>query len=663
MSKDIDIARLNEKLDDAWMNIPEDMMPEKLYNPFEHCPEECINNPHQWILYIFSRPEYFPIFCKEILRFEIYPFQALILKELWNKKLPMLIGSRGMSKSSMLALYCILRMAFMPGRKIVLTGAGFRQSKVIFDYMEKYWNNSPLLRDMIGGTNNGPHKSQDMWKFVMGESVTLALPIGHDGAKIRGQRAHDIIVDEFAVGNADVFEHVIAGFAIVQSDPINVSKYLARKKMAEKLGLVLPEEETSLYKPNQIILAGTAYHSYNHFYKYWKTYHSIISTGGDKQKLADIGQENADPNDYCIIRMPYSMLPPGLMDVGLVNRAKGQMHESLHLQEYCACFSDDSNGFFKRSLIERCSGSHSVFTHGQKGKEYVIAVDPASEEDNFCVVVLEVTKASRKIVYCWTTTKKSYKEELKAKRTTVDDFYEYAARKVITLANDFNTIGIAIDTQGGGLAIISSLHKASMINREDGEHPLWPFIDPEHPTDDDAEDGKHIIELVNFADAEYTSNANHHLRRDFETKTILFPSFDGLTFAEIDLSEEKELRNGDAIEEGVLEIEEMKTELSSIVQTTTPSGRDRWDTPDNKAPGAKKGRLRKDRYSALLMANALAEKLFLERKEMEMGSGGFIGQFMKRDEENKITFQPLSGVKNSATLCKKLNDLYSNDFI
>lgn len=561
--------------------------------------------------------------------------------------------------SSMLALYSILRCIFIPGRKVVLTGAGFRQSKVIFEYIEKYWRNAPLLRDMFGGdsSGSGPHRSQDQWRFVFGESTISAIPIGHDGAKVRGMRAHDILVDEFAVGNADVFEHVIAGFGIVKSDPLNVSKSLAKQREAAKRNIVLEEEKLSLYEANQIVLAGTAYHSYNHFFKYWKKYQNIISTGGDKKKLSEIGEdENTKWNNYSIIRIPYAALPEGLMDEELISRSKSSMHESLYLQEFCACFSDDSNGFFKRSLIERCSGDHSVVTYGTGGKEYIIAVDPASEADNFCVVVIEVSKAVRKIVYCWTTTKKSYREELKAKRTTVDDFYEYAARKIITLANDFNTIGIAIDTQGGGHAIISSLHKASMINAANGEKPLWPFVDPDKPTEDDAEDGRHIIELVNFADAEYTSNANHNLRRDFETKSILFPSFDGLTFAELDLSAEEDVKNIDSLEEGVLEIEEMKTELSSIIQTTTATGRDKWDTPDSKLPGAKKGRLRKDRYSALLMANALANKLLQEKKEIELSTGGFATLFTKKDEENKITFRAGNG--RGAVLCKKLNDLY-----
>ena len=659
--KQLDIARIQEKLDDAWLNLPDIYYEQNHYNPFEDLPPQLVNEPHLYYLWLLSNPDYFPLFCKEILNFEIYPFQAVILKELWYRKLPILIGSRGLSKSLSLAIYCILRCVFIPGRKIVLTGAGFRQSKVIFDYIEKIWNGAPLLRDLIGSNPaNGPHKSQDMWKFQIGDSVIVALPIGPDGGKIRGQRAHDIIVDEFAVGNAEVFEHVVSGFAIVKSDPVNVSKTLATQRKAKELGFKLKNETVTLYEANQIVLAGTAYHRYNHFYKYFKRYHDIICTNGDKKKLEEIGEDKVNPENYGIIRIPYDLIPEGLFDQELIERSRSSMHSSLFLQEFGACFSDDTNGFFKRSLIERCVSDHSVLSFGERGKEYVIAVDPASEADNFCVVVLEVTKSVRKVVYCWTTTKKSYKEELKSKRTSVDDFYDYAALKIIRLANDFNTIGIAIDTQGGGHAIISSLHKSSLINQAEGGQKFWPFIDPEKPKDEDGEPGRHIIELVNFADFEYTSNANHNLRHDFETKSVLFPSFDGLTFAEIDLTSDLDIMKGDIIEECVLEIEEMKNELSSIVQTQTPSGRDRWDTPDNKAPGMKKGRLRKDRYSALLMANALARKLQQEQKVFVQSMGGFVNPNAPKKFGEGMGTKFNSCKPGGALLATQLNKLYGN---
>ena len=46
-----------------------------------------------------------------------------------------------------------------------------------------------------------------------------------------------------------------------------------------------------------------------------------------------------------------------------------------------------------------------------------------------------------------------------------------------------------------------------------------------------------------------------------------------------------------------------------MTQTSTGArARDRWDTPEVKLQNGKKGRLRKDRYSSLVIANMLARQ-------------------------------------------------------
>jgi hypothetical protein len=47
-----------------------------------------------------------------------------------------------------------------------------------------------------------------------------------------------------------------------------------------------------------------------------------------------------------------------------------------------------------------------------------------------------------------------------------------------------------------------------------------------------------------------------------------------------------------------------------MTQTSNgPNSRDRWDTPEVKLQQGKKGRLRKDRYSSLIIANMLARQI------------------------------------------------------
>jgi len=96
-------------------------------------------------------------------------------------------------------------------------------------------------------------------------------------------------------------------------------------------------------------------------------------------------------------------------------------------------------------------------------------------------------------------------------------------------------------------------------------------------------------------------------------------------------------RTMDTLEDCVSEIEELKKELTTIVVKSTPAGRERWDTPDKLSGTNLKGRLRKDRYSALLMANDAARRLELQPEEVDytkiyLSGAGFASRTYAKQE-------------------------------
>jgi hypothetical protein len=122
-----------------------------------------------------------------------------------------------------------------------------------------------------------------MFRFHIGDSVALALPIG-DGSRIRGQRANDIIADEFAAQSKEVFENVVAGFGVVTASPVESVRERAAEFWSKKFGIERPKEDR-INLDNQIILSGTAYYDFNHFGEYWKRWREIIRSNGDPHKL------------------------------------------------------------------------------------------------------------------------------------------------------------------------------------------------------------------------------------------------------------------------------------------------------------------------------------------------------------------------------------------
>ena len=612
------------------------------------------DNPAIEFLDFMAQPKNFWFTCKHLFNIDLLPFQVCILEELWTRKFPMLIATRGAGKSWILALYSVLRAFFNQGCKIIVIGAAFRQSKLLFEYMEGFYKNSPVFQNIVGsGKSQGPKRDIDRCTFYIGASEIIAIPLG-DGGKIRGLRANYIIADEFASIPQEIFEVVIKGFGAVSANPVDRVKEEARIKKMKEMGMDVEakEIEDTMDFGNQTIISGTAYYAFNHFYEYFNRQREIINSQGDEKYLKENVfhgpiPEGFDWTQYSIMRIPASILPQGFMDKSQLAQAKAMLNKARYEMEYEACFAKDSEGFYKRSLIERCvtndpvktvAGEDVSFTamlHGDPNKKYIYGIDPASEADNFSIVVLEEDGSHRRVVYCWTCNRQVMRDRSRSGgNQRHQSFYTYCARKILDLTKIFPTEHIAIDAQGGGIAVMEALHDFNVL--KEGEAPLWPYIkyddkDPcyweskNKPTDGEA--GLHILHMMQFAKAEFTFKANHNLRKDLETQTLLFPKFDTILLSEAITDDKMLNREYDTLEDCVMEIESLKDELTTIEHSQTSSGRDKWDTPQTIEAGGKRGRMRKDRYSSLLMANEVAHTLSNKLTDKPHAfTGGHAGQ-------------------------------------
>lgn len=213
----------------------------------------------------------------------------------------------------------------------------------------------------------------------------------------------------------------------------------------------------------------------------------------------------------------------------------------------------------------------------------------------------------------------------------------------------FPCVEIAIDAQGGGIAVMEALHDKDKIQAD--EVAMWPIIDEDKPKDTDDQKGLHILRPCQFARADWLAEGNHGMRKDFEDKILLFPFFDSASLG-LSIEEDKSLeRIYDTLEDCVMEIEELKDELSMIVMTQTSTGRERWDTPEIRVAAGKKNRLRKDRYSALLMANMSARQFSIEKNVIEYGAIGGFAKSGKSFDNDKMFYGP-------AWFTEKAKDIY-----
>lgn len=534
------------------------------------------------------------------------PFQSVILQTLWDKTFPILLMTRGGGKTFLLAVYALLRAILVPGSKIVIVAASFRQSKLVFDYIEQIHNYSPIVQ----ATTDRISRPNDAREMIIGTSSIRALPLGN-GEKIRGVRATDILCDEYASIPEEIFQVVVRGFAAVAADPIEQARQIHLENQLIKSGK-LREEDRSGVSSNKIIYSGTASYQFNHFFRLYSIHKAIIESkfiGSAEDINKSFNEEDKesyrlegklDYRDYAIVQVPYMALPEGFMDDKQIIQARATMPRALFSMEYECIFATDSDGFFKRTLINEATPgldndekSFSIELVGDPNYEYVMGVDPARKTDNFSISILKIMKNGKgyRNVYCYSMNNKNW-------ITSV--------RKIRELLVKFNIVRMAVDSGGGGTTVEDLLQNKELFNR--GEPPIWRYNDEEHLRFD----GLHILDMVNFSPS-WIGEANYGLAADIEHRRIRFPHRD--TDTSIDIVSEEEARGTPY--EPWYEIEEQINELCKIVVTATKTGIQHFDLPD--IPTTQQTKIstlqRKDRYSALLLS-AYAAKSYIAEGQM-----------------------------------------------
>lgn len=467
---------------------------------------------------------------------QLQAFQQVMLDMLWYKKFPMILASRGAGKTFMLALYALLRAILVPGSKIVIVGAGFRQAKLVFKYIESLYEASPLIKEAIGH-QGGPKYGSDAAYIKVGLSYIQAIPIG-DGEKIRGIRATVLIADEFSSIPEDIFDIVLQPFTAVHMNPAERAEH---KKFINRLVSIGADDkiikaiENTQGFGNQIIISGTPSYKHNHFYKRYCVYMAFIKSKGDstklklalqEQQLSSTGksQDIADDDikhaettwrQYAVYQLPYTALPEGFMEEDIIRTSRASYPTHRFAMEYLSQFPDDTDGFIKRSWIERATPKGpenipvNVELYGDPRSIYVMGVDPARFNDNLGVVVLKITERGRELVYCqaWDRTQ-----------------FGVSAQKIREIVKRFNISYIAMDKGGGGEEIREWLCKK--LDDVKPQDFIWVIPDQMEKFTGDltgmSAPGHKILEMVDFTPV-WISQAAHNVESNIQQGHILFP--------------------------------------------------------------------------------------------------------------------------------------------
>ncbi|MEA3340238.1 MAG: terminase family protein [Chloroflexota bacterium] len=507
----------------------------------------------------------------QLLGVELETIQAIIFRDIWFKDYVIVVACRGLGKSFLQALLAALRALLYPGHRIGLIGSSYRQAKVMFREVCALYQASEIFRE---ATVRPPVVSTDVCEVRFkpagghaGSSI-LAIPLGSDGSKIRGQRFFTICCDEFCQIPSDIFNLVIRPMGATEHNPIENVKRIKRRKQLIELGLEVEDEIST----NKIVMTSSGFFKMNHMWERMKHYWRKIDAG---------------ETTYAVHQCAYWDLPEGFLNKSNIEEAKETMPKLLFEMEYCGLMISDSEGFYKASVIESCVANQTdnyftVKPVGNKDFRYVMAIDPARSIDSFGILIFELCGEVSKIVYAATYTNISSIE-------TVNEIFK--------LRDKFNLVRIVMDSQGGGHNI-KDLLEAGIDNNK----PILDMLDKGNV----GKEGDLILQLFN-PNPTTNTDANFTALAMLEKKIMLFPGPPQYGYDEED----------DLYEY----IDLLKKQILSIVVTTNPNGTLSFNTQSQKA--------KKDLYSCFIMGAWVIKQLVKEEsiepeQEQVLSYGGII---------------------------------------
>lgn len=514
---------------------------------------------------------------KDIFGFDLIWLQRIALRAMWNKPFVLLNISRGVSKSFLFALYAALRAMLYSEMQIGIVTPFYRQvSLYIFDQFKKWSHKSPLFRSSIyGKITVSPSASRIHFK---NGSLIEGLPIGNnsDGSAIRGQRYHDILVDEYAQHREDIVKKVIRPMGNIEFEG----------------------------RVNKLHIASTPYFKWNHF---WPQY------------LVHIKLCIEDPTMYELVEFDYRDLmntkPSPLVPVvpykisqHYIKLQQMDQPKEMFAMENLARFPDETTGFFSSQLIDFASPRNKTLAHpdgevlpeivGQDSPRvtYYLGIDVGRvlHGSNFVCGVIK---------YNYLTGRKQmvYMESLNG------GTYQEMIAVIRGICQKFSVSAIGIGQGGGGLTLKDYLAE-EYVDPDTGK--IYPRLLDVDDEDQKYDTGLRIVHMV-VESMPLNNYMYSTLKADLEHGRVTMP----LTM----VSNNDLLNDNDFSpkqKDAVIEISKMKTEMLAIQAEPTTAGF-KFVVDEN---------FGKDRITAFVIGNHVANQVNKApvEEEEEWGEGFWI---------------------------------------
>lgn len=170
-----------------------------------------MNAVAKWCSFYRANPHRF---CKDYLNLNLHPFQVVLLYMMNMATNFCFIGSRGLGKTFLTAVFCVVKCILYPGTKVVVCSKTRGQGSQILEKIQKeLMPKSALLRTEIKSIVINQSKAEI--EFKNGSYIEVATA----SESSRGYRATLLVCDEFRMIPKDVVDLVLKRFLTVARHP------------------------------------------------------------------------------------------------------------------------------------------------------------------------------------------------------------------------------------------------------------------------------------------------------------------------------------------------------------------------------------------------------------------------------------------------------------
>ena len=278
--------------------------------------ERIMSGVATWVGYYRSNPHRF---AKDYLNLDLHIFQKIVLVMMNMSNTTVFIGARGIGKSFLSAVFCVIRAVLYPGTKICIASGTRGQGIIVLEkIMLELKPKSPMLAAEIDEKNTKINGTNAQMVFKNGSYIKVVTASDTS----RGNRCNLLLLDEFRMIPKDVIDTILR-------------KFLAQKRKPPYSALTKNEREKACAKElNQTMYLSSAY-AIDHW-----SYRKCTDTCGFMLKGS---------NRHFICGLPYQLsIKEGLLDEDAVldEMSESDFNEIKFQMEYEALWWGDADGTF-----------------------------------------------------------------------------------------------------------------------------------------------------------------------------------------------------------------------------------------------------------------------------------------------------------------------------